>query len=369
MKHITLVGNSAWSMYNFRAGLVKGLLKAGYKVSVVAPDDEYFHKCIENFGAEFIPIKIEAKGTNPISDLRLICHFMRIFRSIKPDFIFFYTIKPNIYGSFAARFLGVAHIAVTTGLGYTFVNNNIVSKIARILYKQALKKAKEIWFLNNDDFESFSQYRLIPKSKGYVLKGEGINMERFVLGGNQTDKISFLLMARMLWDKGIGEYVEAARILKVKYPNVQFRLLGFIGVDNPSAISLEQIKLWQHEGVVEYLGSTDNVIPFIQNVSCIVLPSYREGLPITLLEGAAMCKPLVATDSIGCRDAVDDGISGFLCKIRDAMSLHDAMEKIILMTPLQRQEMGEAGRKKMEREFDEKLIIDVYFQTLERYKI
>lgn len=367
MKHIVLVGNTAWSMYNFRTGLIKTLLKTGYQVTVIAPIDNNFDKQIERLGAVFINVKIEAKGTNPIIDLGLIIQFRRIFGRIKPDFIFFYTIKPNIYGSLAACVCGIPHIAVTTGLGYTFLNNNIVAKIARKLYKFALKNAKEVWFLNDDDFQIFLQYKLILKSKGYLLKGEGINLERFKPSYSQTNKVSFLLMARILWDKGIGEFVEAARILKTEYPNTKFQILGFMGIDNPSAISKEQMHSWQQEGVIEYLGSTSDVVPFVRKASCVVLPSYREGVPITLLEAAAMCKPIVTTDSVGCRDTMDDNLSGYLCKVKDPQSLANAMERIIQMSPQQRQTMGEAGRKKAETEFDEKIVINIYIKTLQKY--
>lgn len=369
MKHILLVGNTAWSMYNFRVGLITELLKTGYYVTVVAPSDNNFDKRIIELGANFIDIQIEAKGTNPITDLRLIQKFKRIFKEKKPDFIFFYTIKPNIYGCLAARAIGIPHIAVTTGLGYTFLNNNIVARIARILYKKAFKSAVEVWFLNDEDFKSFLQYNLISKSKGSILNGEGINLERFQASNNQTDIVSFILVARMLWDKGVGEFVEAARILKTQYPATKFKLLGFMGIDNPSAISEQQMRLWQDEGIVEYLGSTNDVRPYLHSASCIVLPSYREGVPITLLEAAAMCKPIVTTDSVGCRNTVNDGITGYLCETKNAQALANAMEKIILMSPEQRQKMGEAGRKKITEEFDEKLILSHYLTTLNRYNI
>lgn len=368
MKHIVLVGNTAWSMYNFRAGLIKGLIKIGYRVTVMAPSDDDFDKRIEELGVQFINVRIEAKGTNPFVDFLLIERFRRIFKFIHPDFLFFYTIKPNIYGSFAARLLNIPHVAVVTGLGYTFINNNMVARIARILYELAFKSANEIWFLNNEDLRVFLDNRLIPHSKGNILKGEGVNLERFTPSNTQCEQVSFLLMARMLWDKGVGEYVEAARMLCLKYPEVQFRILGFMGVDNPNAISEEQMLSWQNEGVIKYMGSTADVVPFVKDASCIVLPSsYREGVPISLLEAAAMCKPIVTTDNVGCRDTVDDTISGFLCKVKDPESLADAMEKVILMSPEQRQMMGEAGRVKIEKEFDEKIVIDTYVQTLRRF--
>lgn len=369
MKHILLAGNTAWSMYNFRAGLIRELINAGYVVTVVAPADDNFEKRIEQLGAKFVDITIEAKGTNPIADLKLTMRFWTVFKELKPDFIFFYTIKPNIYGSFAARVRKIPHIAITTGLGYTFLSNNIVAKIARSLYLLAFKGTKEVWFLNKDDYESFLSFKLIPKNKGSILRGEGINLQRFNASSVQPEKVTFLLMARMLWDKGVGEFVEASRVLKRKYPTSKFNLLGFIGVDNPSAISERQMTNWMKEGIVEYLGSTNDVVPYLKAASCIVLPSYREGVPITLLEAAAMCKPLVTTDSVGCRDTIDDGVTGYLCSVKNVQSLVEAMEKIILMTPAQRQAMGEAGREKMKREFDEKLVVAHYLDVLSKYKI
>jgi glycosyltransferase involved in cell wall biosynthesis len=171
-------------------------------------------------------------------------------------------------------------------------------------------------------------------------------------------------MARMLWDKGVGVFVDAARELKKEFPDVQFNLLGFIGVDNPSAISEKQINVWVEEGVVSYLGVTDDVRPFIANTSCVVLPSYREGIPFSLLEGAAMAKPLISTDSVGCKETIDDKITGFLCEIKNVQSLQMAMQKIILMSKDDRHKMGLAGRKKIENEFDVKNTIKKYYQAI-----
>lgn len=367
MKHILLSGNTAWSMYNFRSSVIKSLLEAGYTTTIVAPTDGIFDKMIEKLGANFINIDIDGKGTNPIKDFNLIRQYKSIFKKESPDFIFLFTIKPNIYGSLAAKSCKIPHIAITTGLGYTFMNNNIVTKIVHILYKIAFLSPLEVWFLNNDDLKTFINHKLIDSQKGFILKGEGINLKKFYPTCNQSEEISFLLIARMLWDKGIDEYVKSARLLKQKYPEVKFNLLGFIGSNNPSAISEKQITIWEEEGIIKYLGSTKDVKPFIEAHSCIVLPSYREGIPVTLLEASSMCKPIVTTDSIGCKDVIDDGITGYKCKIKDVDSLTQAMIKIIKMPPYERQKMGEAGRKKMEQEFDEQLIIGKYLSVIIKY--
>jgi glycosyltransferase involved in cell wall biosynthesis len=291
-------------------------------------------------------------------------------KQVMPDFCFFYTIKPNIYGSILASWMKVPYIAITTGLGYTFVNNNFTSKMAKLLYKFSFMKAPEIWFLNEDDKKTFLSEKLIKPHQAVVLRGEGVDLARFQNTFEQKEdkNVSFILLARMLWDKGIGEYVEAAKIIKQKYKNVEFKLLGFIGVDNPSAIPEKQIYKWDATGIVHYLGITDDTRKYISDSSCVVLPSYyREGVPLSLLEGAAMGKPLITTNTVGCREAVDDGVTGFICALKNVRSLADAMEQIILMSDTERINMGLKGRQKMEIEFDIKIVIQQYIDTLNRY--
>lgn len=362
-------GNTAWGMYNFRRKVLSTCISKGHKVYVIIPPDNFYEKQIKSLGCEIFTIQIEGKGTNPIKDFILFYEYKKIFKRIKPDACFFYTIKPNIYGGLAARTLNIPYIPITTGLGYTFLNNNLVSKIARFLYKIAFKKAHQVWFLNNEDSQAFISHNIIEKEKAYILKGEGIDINDFEIH-NENNKISFLLVARMLWDKGVGEFVEASKILKPQYPNVQFQLLGFLGVNNPSAVSKEQMDKWEKEGYIQYLGSTQDVRPFIYKASCIVLPSkYREGIPFSLMEGAAAGKPLIATNTIGCKDVVTDSYNGYLCTIGDAKSLADAMKKIINMSPEERQQMGLKGRMKMNKEFSIKLIIKDYESAIDQINI
>ena len=366
-KKILFVGNTAWSMFNFRRNLFKRLLDLEYDVWVVAPYDKGYFDQLENLGCVCSSINLSAKGTNPIKDFLLYRSLVKIIKNISPDFCVFYTIKPNIYGSLAATKLKIPCIPVTTGLGYTFLKDNLVSKIAKLLYRIAFKKVVQVWFLNNDDKQSFVDAQLIQDKKTLVLKGEGLDVENFELKPFPQN-LSFLLMARMLKDKGVCEFVEAAKRLKGRYPFVSFNLLGFLGVDNPSAITSSQMREWCNTGVVSYLGSTSDVRPYIQDASCVVLPSYyREGIPFSLLEGAAMGRPLIATDVTGCKEVVDDGVNGFLCLPKNVDSLVSAMEKVIQMSPERRIEMGLAGRRKVEQEFNISFVVDEYINVLNKY--
>jgi glycosyltransferase involved in cell wall biosynthesis len=359
-KHILLVGNTAWSMYNFRRNLMQHLVKLGYKVSVLAPSEADFDEKMRAIGVDFYDLPLSAKGTNPFADLALTFRIRKYIKQLKPDFAFFYTIKPNIYGGFAAKSCNLPYVAVTTGLGYTFVVDNLVSKIARLLYKLSFKNAQSVWFLNNDDKSDFLKYKLLPEERCFVLKGEGVNTERFQVKPLPKN-IKFLLMARMLWDKGVGEFVDAARLLKKDYPEVEFNLLGFLNAENPAAISEEQIRDWEKEGVIKYLGVTKDVRPYLEESTAMVLPSfYREGVPMTLLEAASMGRILISTDNVGCRDAVDDGINGFLVPIKDHVALADAMRMVIEMSYEEKVAMGLAGRKKVENEFADELVVKVY---------
>ncbi|HDX8339587.1 glycosyltransferase family 4 protein [Aeromonas dhakensis] len=369
-KKLAFVANTAWSMFNFRHGLLSRLICDGYQLTIIAPRDEFSDK-LQKMGCAVVDLPMEAKGTNPLQELKLIYTLYRIYQQITPDFIIHYTIKPNVYGSLAAKMAGIPSLAITTGLGYTFVNDNFIAKIARQLYKMAFRYPKEVWFLNEDDRQAFLAYSLVSENKAKLLHGEGVNVSHFSpisssFGNNPT---TFLLIARMLWDKGIGEYIEAARVIKSKYPKTHFQLLGACDVPNPSLISREQIIIWESEGIVEYLGTTDDVRTVIANVDCVVLPSYREGIPRTMLEAAAMAKPLIVSDAPGCKDVVINGKTGFLCKVKNRDSLAAAMELIINQSTQERVDMGGAGRNLVLHKFDERVVIKKYIDMLSRYNL
>ena len=234
------------------------------------------------------------------------------------------------------------------------------------MYKLALKNSKRVFFQNRDDFELFLNEGLVEKKICDILPGSGVDTQKFKpIQREKKDKFfRFLLIARILWDKGIGEYVEAAKIIRQKYKNVKFQLLGGIGVDNPTAISKKIIDKWVKDEIIEYLGETDDVRKFIYRADCIVLPSYREGTSRVLLESASMEKPLIATNVPGCKEVVEDGINGYLCKVKDSKDLASKMEKMLNLSEENRALMGKKGREKIVKEFDEKIVINKYLETI-----
>lgn len=367
---ILLCANTAWSLFNFRNGLIRHLLAAGYQITILAPHDAFSEK-LAALGCTVLDLPMSAKGVNPVEDIRLTRFLHASYRTLRPDFIIHYTIKPNIYGSIAAHLAGIPSIAITTGLGYTFVNDNLVARIARRLYQFAFCFPKEVWFLNEDDRQIFLNYGLVSGEKAVLVQGEGVDLQHFAPQPQAPvdGKFRFLLIARMLWDKGVGEYVDAARMVRACYPDATFQLLGACGVPNPSVIGREQIAQWEREGLVEYLGTTDDVRPRIAQADCVVLPSYREGIPRTMIESAAMAKPLIASDAPGCRDVVQDGITGYMCAVKDAKSLAECCIRMLEISTQEREQMGRAGRAMMAEVFNEEKVIAHYMATLHKYGI
>lgn len=364
---VVIALNTAWNLLNFRVGLISALIANGYEVVAVAPHDEYASR-LAALGCRFEALPMDNKGTHPGRDLLLLFRFLRLLRKERPDVFLGYTVKPNIYGSLAAHVLGIPVVNNIAGLGAVFMRDNWLTRLVRLLYKTALSQSKHVFFQNNEDLQLFIEQGLVKPDKVSRLPGSGINLDTFSytpLQSLQNRPFCFLLVARLLWDKGVGEYVDAARMLRHTYPEVKFQLLGFLDVKNPSAVSSEQMADWVKEGIVEYLGVADDVKPHLIAADCVVLPSYREGVPRSLLEAAAIGRPIVTTNTTGCRDAVDDGVNGLLCQVRDAKDLADKMRNMLEMTALERDMLGAAGRKKMEHEFDEKVVINRYLHIIQ----
>ncbi len=361
MKKVILVSNTAWSIFNFRSGLMKKLDEEGYKIITIAPFDEYANK----IPYEYHEIKMNNIGTNPFEDFILFLRFFFLYRKLKPDVILHFTPKPNIYGTLAAKLLKKSCINNIAGLGKVFIRESFVTKIARILYRISQNSAQKIFFQNREDQAIFQKFGNFENTD--LLPGSGIDTKRFFPQEKKINNnyFTFLLHSRLIWDKGVGEFVDAARRIKRKKPDVKFQILGFLDVKNISAISKEQMNNWVDEGVIDYLGEVCDVRDYIANSDCVVLPSYyREGVPRSLLEAASMSKPIITTNNVGCREVVDDGINGFLCEIKSVDDLVTRMQQMLLLTLKKRNEMGIKGREKVIREFDEQIVFKKYIEAI-----
>lgn len=388
MRKVALVCNTDFSLYNFRMGLIRALLAEGYQVHIVCPDGEYIEALVKQ-GVEHHPLIIDRKGTNPVNELKTVWQLYRIFRKERFDVVHGFTIKPNIYGDIAAKMAGVPAVMNTvTGLGYVFTGNGKKKRLLRILvvalYKFAFKFASRVIFLNDDDFELFRRHGIGNSRRGIVIKSEGIDSDRYSLSNVRRDKLEKVrdelglsedcgqlivtMIARLIWDKGVREFVEASRLVKSKHTNVLFLLVGQIDEGNPAAVPEEYVTGAEREGLVRYLGRREDV-PEILSISDIVtLPSYyREGIPRVLLEAMSMCKPVITTNSVGCREAVVDGKNGYLVQPKDHVALASAIEELVIDEQL-RIKMGEYGRHKVLSEFEEsgvvRRIVQIYSELL-----
>ena len=364
-KTITIIINTSWNIYNFRVGLLKALQEEGYKIVAIAPRDTFSHK-LEALGFEYHEITMNNKGTNPLEDLKLTMDFCHLLQKIKPVATLHYTIKPNIYGTLAARIASVPVINNVSGLGTVFLDDGLSSKIARWLYRFAFQFSKKVFFQNAYDRELFIKQKLVDAAKTDRLPGSGIDTNKYIPVKHAVDKdhLQFLFVARLLKDKGLYEYVDAARQLKKRYPDVEFAILGPFYPGNPTAVSEEAMERWKKEGTIVYLGETDNVESFIAKSDCVVLPSYREGLSRVLLEASIMARPIITTNVPGCQELVDEGVNGFVCKVKDVDDLAAKMERMLLLDDIERINMGLHGRQKIIHEFDEQIVIDKYKEAI-----
>ena len=368
-KKILISLNTAWNLYNFRSGLIKNLISSGFEVIAAAPSDKYVPE-LELLGCRFVHLEIDNQGTHPVRDLLLLWRYWRLLQTQKPDLCMFYTIKPNVYGSLASTICGISFINNVSGLGTVFIQGGWLRQLVSALYRLAFRNSNRVFFQNRDDLELFLENRLVKKELTDVLPGSGINLSRFtptyyVNRKPLTLPFRFLLIARMLKDKGVVEFVSAAKLLKESGVKTECCLLGFLDVQNPAAISSEQMKEWTDQGFVKYLGVSDDVREHIALADCIVLPSYREGTPRTLLEAAAMGKPIITSNAVGCKEVVEHGVNGFLCKVKNAEDLALKMKEMLLLSENQRRFMGGNGRLKMEKEFDENIVIQKYLQAID----
>lgn len=363
MKKILILANHFITIYAFRKELVEELIKDGNEVFLALPeskDNTFFSE----MGCKLINTPLDRRGTNPISDMKLLLQYIRIIKKLKPDIILTYTIKPNIYGGIASRICKSKVIHTVTGLGSVYIQDMWQKEIVVLLNRLAFKKASKIYFLNEDNEKFYKKLKIISSNNDTaIVPGSGVNLEKFkYMELLPTSKITFTFIGRILKDKGIEEFLFAAKILINKYNNIKFQVVGF--VDEKKYIEL--LDRYQKKGIIEYLGKRDDIPKIMAESTCIVLPSYGEGRGTVLQEGAAIGRALITCDTYGCKENVEEGYNGFLCKVADPESLTCAMEEFIKLSHEEKVLMGMRSRKKAEIEFDRNIIVNEYMQEIKK---
>lgn len=366
---IALVANTSWSIYNFRVGLIRAFMTRGYDVHVIAPRDGYSDKLIAE-GVHFQPLPIDNYSTNPLRDLRSLYFLYRVYRQEQFTMVFHYTIKPIIYGSIAASWAGIRSIAITTGLGKMFrFESRITQAVISALYKYAANCAEQMWFLNGSDRDRMTAAGIVLSDKTMILSSEGINTDKYRPSRKEkrTSMFRFLFAGRLLREKGVYDYVAAAREIRKSYKHARFELLGFLDDRNPDSVSLADIEAWQQEGLINYLGSTEDVRPYIDRVDCVVLPSYyQEGISRILLEAASMATPVITSDQPGCAQVIEDGRSGIVVRERDHDGLVTAMSHLLALSQGDLIRWGEHGRAYVKQRYNEDIVIKRYIEVLDQ---
>lgn len=348
---------------NFRGEVIKYYASHGNHVILVSPPDIEYYWDVEK--VRYIPIELNRSSMNPLHDLKYFKLLYNIYKREKPDYIFHYSIKANIYGTLAAQLLNIPSTAMIAGLGFVFYQKGMKCSLARGLYKFALRFSEHVFVLNSANKEFLIKSEIITAQKIiHLIGGEGVDLNRFVplhKEINGKNKIVFLMISRPIYDKGYAEYVEAARQIKENHSNVEFQLLGPIDTAFPRHVSEDQVRADHANNIINYLGFTLDVVPIIRKCDCIVLPSYyNEGLSRSLMEAIAMGKPVITTSMPGCKETVEEGMNGYLVTPKSVDSLVEAFEKFIKLTSKQRDAMGQYSRKKAESEFDIRKVIEVY---------
>jgi glycosyltransferase involved in cell wall biosynthesis len=360
---IAILLNSAWNAYNFRKGLIQTLLAKGDEVVVIAPRDEYTDRLI-SWGIRFVDIRLEGTGLNPLDDWRYKQTLVRLMKSEKPDVVLSFTIKPNIYGAMAAYALRIPIICNVSGLGTTFLWKGWLQRMAVALYNWGFRRANFIFFQNNDDRTLFLEHVRVNQAKTGLLPGSGIDLNTFKAEPPSFQSpLKFLMISRLIVEKGVNEFVTAAQSIDLS--KAHFTLIGKYDPAHKRSISAEDFQMLLASGI-DYLDHQDDVKAMIAQADAVILPSYREGTPRTLLEAAAMCRPLIATDVPGCREVAQDGVNGFLCKAEDATSLAQKINLFLALSPTEQLAMAHASRRLVEVRFDEKIVIGEYLRMISR---
>lgn len=356
---VVLIGNTDLAIYNYRCELLERLIADGHSVSVISPNGKYVDD-MKKMGCDYYEVAIDRHGTNPIKDMKVIKAYKKILKQIKPDYVLTYTIKPNIYGAMACQSLKIPAIPNITGLGTAVENKGWKQKVTLLLYKVAFKKVQTIFFQNAENMQFFVDRKLFV-DKHKLLPGSGVNLNRFSVTEYPSDEnVNFVFVSRLMKEKGIEQYLDAAEYITEKYPNTRFHICGFCEEEYKNR--LEDIT--KSEKVI-YHGMVKDMTKILCDMNCTVHPTfYPEGLSNVLLESLACGRPIITTDRAGCREVVEDGVNGYVVKQQDSRDLIEKIEKFLALTSEERKNMGLAGRAKVEREFDRQFVIQAYLEEM-----
>jgi glycosyltransferase involved in cell wall biosynthesis len=367
MRTITLSANTSWYLYNFRASTIRRLLHEGYRVLCLSPEDAYSRKLVQDLHCEWLPLRMDNQGTNPLQDAVLVLRLWRYYRQFSPVAALHFTVKNNVYGTWAAYALRVPAINNISGLGTAFIHTGLVPAIVRMLYKTSQRFAHRVFCQNEEDYAQLLAEKLVAATHLELLPGSGVDLERFhpALKKVPTRPFRFLYAGRMLADKGLYELVEAFRSIIQDGVECSLWLSGFADVENVSSIAQQQLSQWGEEAGIEWLGASDAMETVYADVDCVVLPSYREGMPRSLLEAGAMGLPVVATDVPGCRNIIQHGFNGLLCASRSSASLKQAMLQMLAMPAGERAALGDNGRRRVEEKFSDAVVVQATLRAIQ----
>lgn len=358
-KKILIMVNRDFVLYNFRIELVERLLKEGHEVYICLPDGEKVAK-MTAMGCKFISVEIDKRGTNPIKDIRLVKEYLRIMKEIKPDMVLLYTTKVDIYGGIVAQMLKIPYLTNISGLGTALEFETPLQKLMIQLYKVAVRNAQCVYFQNQENLDFFMR-RNMYSGNYQLIPGSGVNLKKWNYMEYPDDEtVEFLFIARVIKEKGIEEYLETAKQIKAEYPNTVFHVLG------PCDGGYEQkLADYENEGYIRYHGMVQDTSVYLEKAHCTIHPSfYPEGISNVCLESAASGRPIITTNRSGCRDTVEDGVTGFIFEQRNTEQLITCVRKFMQMDNAERKQMGLAGRAKMEREFDREIVVEAYMREI-----
>lgn len=367
-RKILFCDNVLWGLVNFRGSVIRHFVQQGDEVVLVAPqDDESIMKVDIPEGVRYIPVRLNRCSRNPFTDLIYCAHLYRIYRKEHPDYIFHYTIKPNVYGSIAARLAGINCTGMVAGLGYGLLGDGMLSRLLAVMYRYAFKYVSSIFVLNQFNYQYLLDHKFCTSAQLRLFKGgEGVDLSAYPYVWEESGSpVVFLMVGRVLYDKGYREYVQAAKIVKQQYPDVRCQLLGMLDETYPAHVDEEELKRDVEEGTIEYLASTNDVMQYLgRSGVVVVLPSYFEGLSRSLMEACAVGRPIIATDIPGCRETVDEGKNGFLVKVKDSSSLAEGMLRYLSLSDAEKQAFSRHSRKKAEETFDVRQVTKEYEKDL-----